>query len=171
MKLKRSTKAAKKFAEEERRTQSMFRKLLLGSVCGLFAMVVAAQVSAQADVIEKRQKAMKGISAASKEIKAAVGDKNYSTVEAKAKDIMGTAEKIPSLFPKGSTAGKTKATPAIWDKSDDFAKAAQKLAKAAGEVASAAKAGDDADVAVKVKEMGATCGACHKPFRAEKYAE
>lgn len=149
----------------------MFRKLLIGTICGFFAMVVTAELYAQADVIEKRQKAMKANSAASKAIKAAVAEKDYATVEAKAKDIMGTAEKIPSLFPKGSTTGKTKATPAIWEKSDDFAKAAQKLAKSAGEVASAAKAGNDADVAVKVKEMGATCGACHKPFRAEKYAE
>lgn len=149
----------------------MFRKLLIGTICGFFAMVVTAELYAQADVIEKRQKAMKANSAASKAIKAAVAEKDYATVEAKAKDIMGTAEKIPSLFPKGSTTGKTKATPAIWEKSDDFAKAAQKLAKSAGEVASAAKAGNDADVAVKVKEMGATCGACHKPFRAQKYAE
>lgn len=149
----------------------MLKTLIAGALFGFTSLLVCPQAFAQAEVNEKRQKAMKGISADAKAIKGAVAEKNYATVEAKAKDIMGTAEKIPSLFPKGSTTGKTKATPVIWEKSDDFAKAAQKLAKSAGELASAAKAGNDADVAVKVKEMGAACGACHKPFRAEKYAE
>ena len=84
---------------------------------------------------------------------------------------MGTAEKIPGLFPKGSTTGKTKATAAIWEKSDDFAKAAKNLGKAAGELASAAKAKDDAEIGVKVKALGEACNACHKAFRADKYAE
>ncbi len=70
---------------------------------------------------------MKGNGAAAKAIKGAVETKDYATVEAKAKDIMGTADKIVSLFPKGSTTGKTKATTAIWEKSDDFSKAAKNL--------------------------------------------
>ncbi len=149
----------------------MLRTIIAGTLFGFMTLVASAQVFAQADVNEKRQKAMKSISAAAKEVKAAVAEKNYATVEAKAKDIMGTAEKIPSLFPKGSTTGKTKATPAIWEKSDDFAKAAKNLGRTAGELASAAKAGNDAEVGVKVKAMGDACGACHKQFRAKKYEE
>jgi cytochrome c556 len=84
---------------------------------------------------------------------------------------MGTAEKIPGLFPKGSDKGKTKATAAIWEKSDEFAKDAKSLAKAANELAAAAKAKDDAEIAVKVKAVSEACGSCHKPFRAQKYAE
>jgi len=144
-------------------------------VTGLFfvfsALLISSQLFAQADVIEKRQKAMKGNSEDVKAIKAAVESKDYATVEAKAKDIMGTAEKIPGLFPKGSTAGKTKATPAIWEKSDDFSKAAKNLNKAASELAAAAKSGNDAEVGVKVKALGDACGSCHKAFRAEKYSE
>jgi cytochrome c556 len=33
------------------------------------------------------------------------------------------------------------------------------------------KAGNDADLGVKVKALGDACGSCHKAFRAEKYAE
>jgi cytochrome c556 len=149
----------------------MVWKILSGALCGLFAMVVSSEVFAQTDVIEKRQKLMKSNSAAAKEIKAAVESKNYATVEAKAKDIMGNAEKIPSLFPKGSTKGKTKAKAEIWENQDDFAKRAKSLSKAAGELAAAAKAGNDAEVGVKVKAMGSTCGACHKQFRAKSYSE
>jgi len=127
----------------------MVRKLLTGVFFSVLALAVSTQVFAQADVIQKRQDAMKGNSAAAKAIKAAVEAKDYATVEAKAKDIMGTADNLVSLFPKGSTTGKTKAKPEIWEKPDEFSKAAKNLSKAAGELASAAKAGNAADVDVK----------------------
>jgi cytochrome c556 len=149
----------------------MAKKIIMSALYGLMTLAVSTQVFAQADVIQKRQDAMKGNSEAAKAIKAAVEAKDYATVEAKAKDIMGTADKIVSLFPKGSTTGKTKAKPEIWEKSDDFSKAAKNLSKAASDLASAAKAGNDADVGVKVKALGDACGSCHKQFRAEKYPE
>jgi cytochrome c556 len=146
-------------------------KFFIVAVIAFMMLLVTSQVFAQADVIEKRQNAMKANSADAKAIKAAIESKDYATIETKAKDIMGTAEKIPSLFPKGSTTGKTKATAEIWEKPDDFAKAAKNLGKAAGELAAAAKAKDDAEIGVKVKALGDACGSCHKTFRAEKYAE
>ena len=147
------------------------QKTIITALFILLTASVSSQVLAQDDVIEKRQKAMKGNSADVKAIKGAVESKDYATIETKAKDIMGTADKIPSLFPKGSTAGKTKATPAIWEKSDEFAKSAKNLSKASGELASAAKSQDDAAVAEKFKAVGEACSSCHKAFRAEKYPE
>ena len=143
-------------------------------IAGLFILLtasVSSQVLAQEDFIEKRQKAMKGNSADVKAIKGAVESKDYATVETKAKDIMGTADKIPSLFPKGSDKGKTKATAAIWEKSAEFAKQAKNLSKASGELASAAKSKDDTAVAAKFKAVGEVCSSCHKEFRADKYSE
>ena len=149
----------------------MVLKLLAGVFFSVLTLTVSTQVFAQADVLQKRQDAMKGNSAQAKAIKGAVETKDYATVEAKAKDIGGTADKIVSLFPKGSTTGKTKAKPEIWEKPDDFSKAAKNLNKAASELASAAKAGNADDVDVKVKALGEACNSCHKQFRAEKYAE
>lgn len=149
----------------------MVQKLLAGVFFSVLTLAVSTQVFAQADVIQKRQDAMKGNSAQAKAIKGAIEAKDYATVEAKAKDIMGTADKIVSLFPKGSTTGKTKAKPEIWEKPDEFSKDAKNLSKAASELASAAKAGNAADVDVKVKALGEACTSCHKQFRAEKYAE
>jgi len=143
-------------------------KLLMGLLWGFVMVAFASQVFAQAD---KRQALMKEQSADSKAIKAAVEAKDYATVEAKARDLMGTSDKIVGLFPKGSDTGKTKATAAIWDKSDDFNRAAKSLNKAAGELAAAAKAKDEAAVTAKVKGVSAACSGCHKAFRAEKYAE
>ena len=147
------------------------QKAITAALFILLTASVSSQVLAQDDVIEKRQKAMKSNSADVKAIKGAVETKDYATIETKAKDIMGTADKIPSLFPKGSTTGKTKATAAIWEKSDEFAKAAKNLSKASGELASAAKSNDDSAVAAKFKAVGETCSSCHKAFRAEKYSE
>ena len=144
------------------------RKYLLGGLAVFAALLFSAQVFAQAD---KRQALMKNNSANTKAIKAAVEAKDYATIETKARDIMGNAEKIVSLFPKGSDKGKTKATAAIWDKSDDFAKAAKNLGTAASALASAAKAKDEAALTAKVKGVSNACGGCHKAFRAEKYAE
>ena len=146
-------------------------KILVGTLLGVLSLFTAAELFAQADVIEKRQSLMKNNSAAAKAIKAAAESKDYATIETKAKDIMGNAEKIPSLFPKGSTVGKTKAKPEIWEKGDEFAKNPKALSKAASELADAAKAGDEAAVTAKVKALGDVCGNCHKNFRAEKYSE
>jgi cytochrome c556 len=149
----------------------MVRTLLTGALLGAATLAFSSQAFAQADVIEKRQKLMKSQSAAVKEIKAAVESKNYATVEAKAKDIMGTAEQIPGAFPKGSTTGKTKAKAEIWEKNDAFVKQAKALSKSASELAAAAKAKNDDEMGVKLKALGETCSSCHKEFRAEKYSE
>ena len=146
------------------------RNLIVGALFGFSVLLVSGQVFAQSDV-EKRQALMKSNGADAKAIKAAVDTKDYATVEAKAKDISGNAEKIVALFPKGSNTGKTKATAAIWEKPDEFAKSAKNMGKAANELAAAAKSGNETDVSVKVKALGDSCNSCHKAFRAEKYAE
>jgi cytochrome c556 len=148
-----------------------YRKSVLGTLFAALSFFTAAELFAQADVIEKRQKLMKSNSADAKAIKAAAESKDYATIQTKAKDIMGNAEKIVAAFPKGSTVGKTKAKPEIWEKPDEFAKNPKALSKAASELADAAKAKDDAAIAVKVKALGEVCGNCHKNFRAEKYSE
>jgi len=148
----------------------MVRKILLGALLGYLIVGGANQDVAQAQA-EKRQKLMQEQSAAAKAIKGAVEAKDYATVEAKAKDLMGSSDRIVGAFPAGSGTGKTKAKPEIWEKSADFTSQAKSLNKAATELAAAAKAGNDADVAVKVKAVGDVCGSCHKAFRAEKYAE
>src|ERR1700730_8589833 len=147
------------------------RKFVWAGGLTLLVLFVAAKLFAQADVIKRRQKLMKSNSDAARGIKVAAEAKDYATVETKAKDIMGNNTKIAGLFPKGSATGKTKATAAIWEKSDDFAKASKGLQRAASELAAAAKSGNEAEVNVKVKALGEACASCHKAFRAEKYAE
>ena len=146
-------------------------KLLWAALAVVASLFISSQLFAQADVNEKRQKFMKGNSAAAKAIKNAAKEKDFATVETKAKDLMGNAEKITGLFPKGSTAGKTKAMAEIWDKGDEFSKGASKMGKAAGNLAKAAGEKDDAKVQAGIKAVSGACGGCHKAFRAEKYSE
>ena len=146
-------------------------KLLWAGLAVVASLFISSQLFAQADVNEKRQKFMKGNSAAAKAIKNAAKEKDFATVETKAKDLAGRAGKISDLFPKGSTKGKTKAMSEIWDKWDDFGKGASKLGKAAGELAGAAAAKDDAKVEAGIKAVSGACGGCHKAFRAKKYSE
>jgi cytochrome c556 len=130
--------------------------------------VAVPQLFAQEDVIEKRQKLMKANGADAKAIKGAVEQKDYATIETKAKDIAGNMDKVGDLFPQGSTSEKSRALPAIWEKPDDFKKNAAKVKQAANDVADAAKAKDDAALSTKVKALGDACGACHKNYRAEE---
>jgi cytochrome c556 len=143
---------------------------LQASLFAGLSLMIAAPVFGQQDVIDKRQKLMKEQSAAAKAIKGAVEAKDYATIEAKAKDLVSTADKIVEAFPKGSTKGKTKAKDDIWAKPDEFSKNAKDLKKAASELADAAKA-KDPGMDVKVKAVGDVCSSCHKAFRAEKYSE
>ena len=109
----------------------MVRKILVGALFGYLMVGVANQDVAQAQA-EKRQKLMQEQSAAvAKAIKGAVEAKDYATVEAKAKDLMGSSDRIVGAFPAGSGTGKTKAKPEIWEKSADFASQAKSLNKAA----------------------------------------
>jgi cytochrome c556 len=131
-------------------------------------LFLVPQLFAQEDVIEKRQKLMKSNGADAKAIKGAMEQKDYATIETKAKDIGNNMDKVPDLFPKGSTSEKSRALPAIWEKWDEFSKNPAKVKKAANDVAEAAKAKDDAALPAKVKALGDACGGCHKNFRAEE---
>ena len=147
----------------------MVKKITLaGALLGFLALSASSQVFAQANDLEQRQNLMKRQNADAKALKAAVEAKDYAAVELKAKDLISTSDKIFGLFPKGSDSGKTRAKPEIWEKPDEFAKYAKSLNKSANELAAAAKAGNDADVNVKLKELGAVCTSCHKEFRAAK---
>lgn len=149
----------------------MFRKKFVTTMLfGFITLAFSALALAQSDVIEQRQKLMKSNSASSKAIRGAVKSKDYAAIETKAKTIMGNADKIVGLFPKGSTKGKTKAKDAIWEMSDDFAKNAKTLNKTASELAAAAAAKDDGTIEAKVKALGNTCSSCHKAFRAKEYS-
>ena len=138
----------------------------------LSGLANAIQVFAQEDVIEKRKAIMRANNdAVSKSIKKAVEEKDYATIELKAKDIMAGMDAIVTLIPPGSTSEKSRAHPDIWTKTDDFKNKALAARKVAEGLSKAAAAKNDEEINIKVKELGnnrdGACGECHKLYRTD----
>ena len=143
---------------------------LLGIVT-LGGLLVSTQLFAQEDVISKRKALMSSNGKDAKAIADAAKEKDYATIETKAKDIMSNLDAVVSLFPKGSTSEKSRAHPDIWVKNDEFKNKAANARKAAEALSKAAAAKNEAEVNIKVKELGnpreGACGDCHKLFRTD----
>jgi cytochrome c556 len=149
----------------------MMRKILAGAILGIFGLAISTQVSAQQDVIDKRKALMSENNKAVKAIAGAAKEKDYATIQLKAKEIMSGLDSAASLFPKGSDTGKTRAHPDIWTKADEFKKDLASARKVAEALSKAAEAKNEADVSAKVKDLGSpregACGECHKVFRTD----
>jgi cytochrome c556 len=68
-----------------------------------------------------------------------------------------------------STKGeKSAALPAIWEKSDDFKQAAERLENEAAKLAQVSKSGDESAVKAQIGAVGKSCGGCHEHFREKR---
>lgn len=148
----------------------MYQKRFLSIVVGvLIGLSLSSHLFAQEDVISKRKAIMSSNSKNAKAIESAAKEKDYATIETKAKEIMGNLDAVVSLFPSGSTSEKSRAHPDIWAKPDEFKNRAANARKAAEALSKAAASKNEADVNTKVKDLGSTregaCGECHKIFR------
>ncbi len=124
-----------------------------------------ATIAAREAGFKKMGKAMK-----------ALGDQLKSSAPSKpamiaaAQVIANTGRGQGRLFPAGTGPGpgvKTEALAAIWtDKADFDAKMAQFVTES-GKLLAVAKTGDTAAIGAQMKATGATCGACHRKYRAE----
>jgi cytochrome c556 len=90
---------------------------------------------------------------------------NLSVMQREAQLISANAERIPSLFPKGSTDPNSRALPAIWENWDKFQALAKELQTQAFSLSQAAGAQDDENLKEKSQKMFATCKSCHDQFR------
>jgi cytochrome c556 len=72
-----------------------------------------------------------------------------------------------ALYPDGTQTGHdTKAKPEIWSDRAGFEKADAAFVTASEKLEEAAKSGDKAAFAASFKEVGATCGGCHRNYKA-----
>ena len=147
------------------------KKIFWLGVCTFLLSATSTQLFAQEEIVKKRKDLMQAQNAAVKAITKAAEEKDYATIDTKAKEIMGTTENIFALFPKGSLVDKSRAHPDIWVKSDDFKNRAANTRKVAEALSKAAAAKNEAEVTAKVKDLGNTrdgsCGDCHKLYRAD----
>ncbi len=147
-------------------------KVVMALLAGIFLLSVVPQAFGQDDVIKKRKNIMRSNSKATKAIKKAGKSNDFATIEAKAKDIVAKMDKLLDVFPKGSTLGKTRAKPEIWEKWDAFDQKRLAVKTAAEELAKTAAAKDGEQLGAKIKALGTSgsgaCGSCHKEFRKAK---
>lgn len=123
-------------------------------------------IDADASDHTDRTQAMKSMGGAMKALGAAVGGGNAAEANKVALQISAIAARIPGLF-EGGSPGDSRAKAEIWSNWDDFVKKAASLQAAADVVAANATAGSlGSDPKAVVGSIGATCGACHKAYRA-----
>lgn len=99
------------------------------------------------------------------------GEPKLDVIRASAKIIQNTAKLQYGWFPAGSGPApgvKTDAKSEIWSNRSDFKLKQDEFAKQAQLFATVA-AGTDIDaIKAQAKALGATCGACHKPYKKDK---
>ena len=157
------------YKKESKMDRKLSVVLILLTVLPLF---ISPPLFAQEAATKKRIDFMRENWDALKAIKRAAEEKDFATVELKAKDIMGRMDKVLDYFPKGSIGEKSKAKPEIWDKWDEFSKIPLKVKDVANSLAKAAAAKDEAGVQAQFKALGpegspyraGACYECHKTF-------
>ncbi len=147
------------------------------AVIGIVTLAACTSNSVGADeAIQQRKALMKTIFKNWKPIKAYAksGKGSAADVVKYAKAINASADKIPGLFPKGTSRGDypdtvTRALPAIWKDWTGFEKAAKNLEAQSATLVKVAMGGDKDAITKQIGVMGKnSCGVCHKPFRGKK---
>lgn len=137
--------------------------LLLGVVlAGWGGALALAQAGGP---IPERKNDMKAMQRELEAMKAALDSGDIAAIAPRAKTVHGLLEVIPTLFPPDLATGDTKALPAVWSDRAGFETAARNALAASGKLEQAASSGDRAATVQAFREMGASCGGCHRSFR------
>ena len=73
---------------------------------------------------------------------------------------------LGDVFPAGSGHDSSRALPAIWERSGDFAEQVSAIQTAAASLLEAAQAGDQDGIGEGLRGVFGTCRGCHTDFRA-----
>lgn len=135
---------------------------------GVVALAVAGTAAlAQGDVIAQRREGMKRMAQHMQAMKAVVdnrGDVRPQTE--RIDDMLAWYREELKLFPAGSDRGDTRALPAVWTDNAGFVQANAVTVAHLQRLRAAAASGDQAAFAQAYQETGASCGACHRTYRA-----
>lgn len=147
---------------------------LIRHTCAVVAAAALAIGSAWAadepeNLIKYRQHVMKSVGANISSL-AMVAKGEISTmanVAANAQAIRDGLGAAGVLFPvgTGTEAGKTRALPAIWERSAEFIDSLKRSISAADTMIVAANSGELGQVQTALGALGKTCGGCHDDFR------
>ncbi|MDQ2705706.1 MAG: cytochrome c [Pseudomonadota bacterium] len=127
-------------------------------------------------LFQERHEGMETIGKSVKTIKQSLdsGSPDMGAIHTGATKIEELAGKSSGWFPPGTgkdVLPKTRALPAIWEKSEDFASKDRNLQQAAQALKAAADSGDLGAIQARFADLGKTCKACHDSYRAEKHPD
>jgi len=141
----------------------MIIRIVLAATVAAFA---ATAVIAQGDPIAARKGLMKlNNDHARNTTRMVRGDDPFDAakVDAAFAQWADTASKFDALFPDSSKTGDTRASPAIWEKRDQYRAAVAQFAKDVAENRDKAKTLDGLKAVMPV--VGKNCSDCHETFR------
>ena len=147
----------------------------LGAQVRAFAVLVACATGpllaheAATGVVKDRMDQMKEMGRSLKRINDRLKSKRDLTgIAADAERISNTAQKVPALFPDGSTDEHSEAKPQNWKQWARFTDAARALQSEADALNEAALAGSASDLTTRFRAVTAACTACHDKFRVRR---
>jgi cytochrome c556 len=121
----------------------------------------------QADVIKLRKDNFHVLSRQMKDIVQGLGNGlPVSALEDNVAVADQALRRLPSMFPRGSDKGETKALPAIWAEPVRFKATYDAASARMRDLVAAAARSDRNEFGAAVGRMAAACGDCHAAFRA-----
>jgi cytochrome c556 len=139
----------------------------------LAALSLTGVALAQTEVITARREGLRGIGAHMEAMKAIADARGNPAPAVERIDAMTTFfTTFPTRFPagtdvpQGTNPGQTRALPVIWTDNAGFLQANANMLTQITALRGAAAGGDPAAFAAAFQQTGATCGACHRTYRA-----
>lgn len=139
-------------------------KLFVGGFLGVMALAIGAvgmSATAQDNPIAARQALMKENGG----IMRGVGNLSGEEAAVALEKMSANFATLQTLFPEGSTGADSEALPVIWESFDAFKSILATDQQVAAAAATAARAGDMTSVASAIKQIGGSCGECHRTYR------
>jgi len=140
----------------------------LGALLLLFGTLGTALAEADPEnVIKYRRASMKSLGghmgAMAQIVRGKVDYRDQLVLHAEA--VAAVSKSLLTLFPEGSDFGETRAKESVWEKWEEFEKAAGKGEKAAADFLATARGADQAAMGKAFKALSDACKGCHKTFR------
>jgi cytochrome c556 len=121
-------------------------------------------------IVKERMDAMSDMKDSMKALSGLIrnGADDGTAIAGHARDIAGHAgDTMLDQFPEDSLEHPSEALPEIWSEPERFRELAMELEEFASALAEQAESGDEAELTTTFKQVAATCGTCHKAYRAD----
>ncbi len=150
--------------------KSVLKPLRLFQALGISVLLVLPTMSRAdeaEDQIKYRQAVMKAIGGhmggSSLIVRGRVSHRDQLKIHASG--LLSLSQDIPKLFPEGSDFGETQARETVWERWQDFSKAADESKASIEDFVRAVEAGSDSALVAAFKKVGRGCKGCHEDFR------